>query len=169
MALVQELSQQPTLPCCYPRLLKHKAGILNRCREAASRLTQVTAPSVLGETKITDVDQAIVMECSTPGKEGYNPELILLEVFGQFLVIVKLDDWFLLGRGVDNCHLVKTVFLAASCAPSSCQYQRAMCVSKAACNTCVGCALMRLCQCQPVNSQFARVLCGHEGGHVGRP
>ncbi|KAL3783640.1 hypothetical protein ACHAW5_007424 [Stephanodiscus triporus] len=110
-ALSEELGRQPTPPCYYPGSIERRDVILERCGEVdASRVTLVTAPSLSAETRITDADQVVVVECGTPGEGGYNPEPLLVEAFGPVLAIVELDDSKSGdGEEEDDDYLVSTV------------------------------------------------------------
>mmetsp|Transcript_1886 Transcript_1886/g.3916 ORF Transcript_1886/g.3916 Transcript_1886/m.3916 type:complete len:615 (-) Transcript_1886:94-1938(-) len=89
--LFDELRRQPTMPCYYPGSVERKASIVLRCKKAGTKCTTVIAPSISEETLVRDRDQVVVVECGTPGEEGYNPEPLLTEAFGPILAIVELD------------------------------------------------------------------------------
>jgi hypothetical protein len=90
--LLDELERQPTSPCYYPGSIERKGDILDGCRRVGCRMTLTNAPSASIETAITDNDQVVVVECGTPGEDGYHPEPLLMEAFGPILAIVELDD-----------------------------------------------------------------------------
>mmetsp|Transcript_19317 Transcript_19317/g.33138 ORF Transcript_19317/g.33138 Transcript_19317/m.33138 type:complete len:315 (-) Transcript_19317:159-1103(-) len=89
--LFDELKRRPTMPCYYPGSVERKASIVLRCKKAGTKCTTVIAPSISEETLVRDRDQVVVVECGTPGEEGYNPEPLLTEAFGPILAIVELD------------------------------------------------------------------------------
>lgn len=90
--LTEELKRQPTTPCYYPGSVERKRALVEQCEGVGSTCTAVVAPSVSEDTRVCDDDQVVVVECGTPGEEGYNPRPLLLEAFGPVLAIVELDD-----------------------------------------------------------------------------
>merc|ERR1712176_989858 len=100
--LVSELGRQPTCPCYYPGSVERKATIAEMSEN--SKCTLVNAPSVSEETKVTDNDQVMIIECGTPGHEGYNSKPLVAEAFCPILAIVEMD-----GDEKDDDYLKKTV------------------------------------------------------------
>ncbi|KAL7507229.1 hypothetical protein ACHAXN_004443 [Cyclotella atomus] len=90
--LLQELERQPTTPCYYPGSLEKNRSLVEDCKRFGSKCIIAVAPSVSAETKITEDDHVVVVECGTPGQKGYNSQSLLVEAFGPTLSIVELDD-----------------------------------------------------------------------------
>jgi len=88
--LMDELKRQPTTPCYYPGSVDRKKILVEACEQFGSKCTAVDAPSVSKETTVSDDDQVMVVECGTPGEEGYNSKPLLVEAFGPLLAIVEL-------------------------------------------------------------------------------
>ena len=89
--LLDELKRQPTSPCYYPESVERKASMVRKCQQAGLKFTTVVAASVSDETKISEADHVCVVECRSPGDEGYNPDPLLSEAFCPALAIVELD------------------------------------------------------------------------------
>jgi acyl-CoA reductase-like NAD-dependent aldehyde dehydrogenase len=104
--LLEELKRQPTQPCYYPGSVERKASILEKCRKAGSKVTPVVAATLSEATSISDADHVVIVECGSPGEEGYNSEALLSEAFGPILAIVELDNSSSCG---DDDYLVKKV------------------------------------------------------------
>ena len=105
------MKRQPTTPCYYPGSTQRKSSILATCPK--DKCTIVEAASVSEETKVSEDDQVVVVECGTPG-EGYNSKPLLEEAFGPVLGIVELD----------RRHNVLTRASAAGLATSSMGWKR---------------------------------------------
>lgn len=89
--LLEELKRQPTTPCYYPGSLQRKAQIIDECKLAGSKCDTMIAPSVSEDTKVSEADHVTVVECGTPGEDGFNSRPLLAEAFGSLLAIVELD------------------------------------------------------------------------------
>ena len=103
--LLDELKRQPTTPCYYPGSVERKASILDKCQKAGSKCTPTEAASVSDETNISEADQVVLVECGTPGEDGYNSHPLLEEAFSPILAIVELDH----DKEDDDSYLLKTV------------------------------------------------------------
>lgn len=103
--LLEELKRQLTTPCYYPGSADRKKVLVEDCKAFGSKCTTIFAPSVSEQTKVGEDDQVVVVECGTPGEEGYNSQPLLLEAFGPLLAIVELDS----GDDMNSDFLAKTV------------------------------------------------------------
>lgn len=103
--LLDELKRQPTAPCYYPGSIERKASMVDKCQKAGSKCTPTEAASVSDETNISEADQVVLVECGTPGEEGYNSHPLLEEAFSPILAIVELDH----NKEDDDSYLLKTV------------------------------------------------------------
>lgn len=118
--LVEELKRQPTTPCYYPGSTQRKSSILDKCPK--DKCTTVEAASVSEDTKVSDDDQVVVVECGTPGEDGHNSTPLLEEAFGPILAIVELDhdnaeddDSFLTKTAVPFLNNKDNIFGSLSC------------------------------------------------------
>jgi hypothetical protein len=103
--LLDELKRQPTAPCYYPGSIERKASMVDKCQKAGSKCTPTEAASVSDETNISEADQVVLVECGTPGEDGYNSHPLLEEAFSPILAIVELDH----NKEEDDSYLLKTV------------------------------------------------------------
>ena len=87
--------------------MERKAHVVDECKLVGSKCTTVIAPPISEETKVTNADQVTIVECGTPGEEGYDPKPLISEAFGPVLAIVELvyEDG---GSGDDDEYLAKT-------------------------------------------------------------
>ena len=120
--LMEELKRQPTNPCYYPGSVDRKKILVEGCEQVGSKCTTIVAPSVSEETKISDDDQVVVVECGTPGEEGYNSQPLLVESFGPLLAIVELgseqedeNDVYLANEVVPFLNNKENIFGSLSC------------------------------------------------------
>jgi acyl-CoA reductase-like NAD-dependent aldehyde dehydrogenase len=90
--LFEELKRQPTTPCYYPGSVHRKNMLVEECKSFGSACTTIAASSVSEGTCVSEDDQVVVVECGTPGEEGYNSQPLLREIFGPLLGIVELDS-----------------------------------------------------------------------------
>lgn len=89
--LMEELKRQPTTPCYYPGSVDKNKSLVDDCKQFGSKCTRIVAPSVSEGTKVSDSDHVVVVECGTPGEEGFNAQPLLVEAFGPTLSIIELD------------------------------------------------------------------------------
>ena len=119
--LLEELKRQPTTPCYYPGSLERKKIQMENCRQFGSKCIEINdTTSVSEETVISSEDQVVVVECGTPGEEGYNSQPLLLEAFGPLLAIVELDgqkddDNFLVNAIVPFLNNKENIYGSLSC------------------------------------------------------
>lgn len=67
--------------------------MLANCRNAGSKCTLVEADAVPpSSVEVDNGDQVVLVECGTPGEEGYYSEPLLSEAFGPLLAIVELEE-----------------------------------------------------------------------------
>ncbi len=90
--LMEELKRQPTTPCYYPGSVDKNKSLVDGCKQFGSKCTTIVAPSVSEETKVSDDDQVVVVECGTPGEESFNAQPLLTEAFGPTLSIIELGS-----------------------------------------------------------------------------
>ena len=88
---MEELKRQPTTPCYYPGSVEKNKSLVEACKQFGSECTTVIAPSVSEDTEVSEHDQVVVVECGTPGEEGFNAQPLLVEAFGPTLSIIELD------------------------------------------------------------------------------
>lgn len=119
--LMEELKRQPTTPCYYPGSVDRKKILVEACEQFGSKCTTIVAPSVSKETKVSEDDQVVVVECGTPGEEGYNSQPLLTEAFGPLLAIVELgseqdeNDVYLANVVVPFLNNKENIFGSLSC------------------------------------------------------
>eukprot|EP00566_Odontella_aurita_P008433 CAMPEP_0113564542 /NCGR_PEP_ID=MMETSP0015_2-20120614/21680_1 /TAXON_ID=2838 /ORGANISM="Odontella" /LENGTH=646 /DNA_ID=CAMNT_0000466641 /DNA_START=67 /DNA_END=2007 /DNA_ORIENTATION=- /assembly_acc=CAM_ASM_000160 len=90
--LKEELKRQPTTPCYYPGSKERRKEMEQACKDAGSDCCAIEAKSVGGgDVKVDALDQVLLVECGTPGEEGYNHLPLTREAFGPVLAIVELD------------------------------------------------------------------------------
>lgn len=90
--LMEELKRQPTTPCYYPGSVEKNRSLVDACKQFGSKCTKIEAPSVSEDTKVSEDDQVVVIECGTPGEEGFNAQPLLVEAFGPTLSIIELQS-----------------------------------------------------------------------------
>ena len=88
--LMAELKRQPTTPCYYPGSVDKNKSLVEHCKQFGSKCTTITASSVSEETVVSEDDHVKLVECGTPGEEGFNPQPLVVEAFGPTLAIVEL-------------------------------------------------------------------------------
>eukprot|EP00984_Skeletonema_dohrnii_P021003 scaffold10383_cov120-Skeletonema_dohrnii-CCMP3373.AAC.6 len=90
--LMEELKRQPTTPCYYPGSVDKNKSLVDGCKQFGSKCATIVAPSVSEETTVGEGDHVVLVECGTPGEEGFNSQPLLVEAFGPTLSIVELDS-----------------------------------------------------------------------------